>query len=333
VSDFHLKSSQFRRERQAAWLELEAIVDMCDRYGIREVHGRELLKLATLYRHAVASLATARAISLDRNVVEYLEVLIARAHLYVYGFRQTPREAAAGFFARSFPRAVRRYFPAIAASIALLLLGIGAGAVLVAQDAERYYDIVDAGRAQGRTPAATTTKLRRMLYDTGGEDALELPAFATWLFTNNARVGLWCAASGLAAGTPIPPLLGSTGLELGAMAELYRGRGLGLEFWAWILPHGVTELLAVCLCAAAGLSFGLALVFPGGLTRRDAMERTGREVAVLVLGAVLMFVLAGVIEGIFRQTIQSPAIRWSVAALSLIGWPSYFAFAGRRDAR
>ena len=62
MSELHLKSSQFRREREAAWLELEAIVDMCDRYGMRNVESAELLKLATLYRHAVASLSTARAI-------------------------------------------------------------------------------------------------------------------------------------------------------------------------------------------------------------------------------------------------------------------------------
>lgn len=331
MSELHLKSSQFRREREAAWLELEAIVDMCDRYGIRNVESAELLKLATLYRHAVASLSTARAISLDRNVVEYLEVLIARAHLCVYGFRQRPGEAVGELALRSIPRTARRYALHVGAALLILLLSLSAGSILVGRDVERYYDIVGTARAEGRTPATPTAKLKRMLYDERDDrEGFELGAFAAGLFAHNAQVGLLCAASGIAAGTPVPVLLASNGLELGAMAELYRGRGLGLEFWGWILPHGVTELLAICLCGGAGLAFGTALLFPGERSRREAFATTGREVALLVLGAIAMFVIAGIIEGVFRQTVLSPGIRWAVAAASLLGWVSYFAFVGRR---
>ena len=330
MSELHLKSSQFRREREAAWLELEAIVDMCDRYGMRNVESAELLKLATLYRHAVASLSTARAISLDRNVVDYLEVLIARAHLCVYGFRQRPRDAVADLALRAIPRTVRRYALHVGAALAVLLLGLSAGSILVGRDVDRYYDIVGASRAQGRTPATPTDKLKRMLYDPGGKEQFELGAFAAGLFAHNAQVGLLCAASGIAAGTPVPVLLASNGLELGAMAELYRGRGLAIEFWGWILPHGITELLAICLCGGAGLAFGTALLFPGERSRRDAFATTGREVALMVLGAVVMFVIAGLIEGFFRQMVASPAIRWTVASVTLFGWTVYFVFAGRR---
>jgi uncharacterized membrane protein SpoIIM required for sporulation len=121
-----------------------------------------------------------------------------------------------------------------------------------------------------------------------------------------------------------------TGLELGAMAELYRSRGLGPEFWAWILPHGVTELLAISLCAAAGLALGTALAFPGNKTRRESMAATGREAALLVLGGVGMFLVAGAIEGVFRQTVQSAQVRWSVAIATTLFWILYFGFAGRR---
>lgn len=329
MSELRLKSSQFRREREAAWIALEGLVDKADRYGIRELDAADVLRLATLYRNAVGSLATARAISLDRNVLEYLEALVARAHLCVYGFRQRPREAVADFVLGRFPRTVRRFAGPILACIALLVLAAGAGALLVARDSDRYYDIVSAEEAQGRTPAATTEELKAVLYDSGNGGAFELESFATFLFTHNAKVGLLCAASGLAAGVPVPALVSVTGLQLGAMAELYGSRGLGLEFFAWVLPHGVTEMLALVLCAAAGLAVGLALLFPGGRSRRDALGRAGREASTLVLGAVGMFLVAGLIEGIFRQSVQSPAIRWAVAFVSLAGWTVYFLRAGR----
>jgi len=43
-----------------------------------------------------------------------------------------------------------------------------------------------------------------------------------------------------------------------------------------------------------------------------------------VIGAVLMFLAAGLVEGIFRQVVHAPAVRMSVAALTAVGWAAYF---------
>jgi uncharacterized membrane protein SpoIIM required for sporulation len=139
-----------------------------------------------------------------------------------------------------------------------------------------------------------------------------------------------CFALGFAAGVPVVLLLFYNGLILGAMAALYSGRGLGLEFWAWILPHGVTELLAVCLCGMTGLVFGMAVVFPGERSRLDNLARRGREAALAVVGAVLMLFVAAGIEGLFRQLVHDTTVRWSVAMATLAFWIWYFGFVGRR---
>jgi uncharacterized membrane protein SpoIIM required for sporulation len=333
MSSFRLRSSQFRREREGAWGELEVLVARAELKGIRFLDAGDVLSLAALYRHAVGSLATARAISLDRNLLDYLEGLVARAHLCIYGYRQGPREALARFVGSDFPRTVRRFGLHVAAALTMLLAAVGAGSAMVASDPERYYDVVGAEAAQGRTPTASTEELRKVLYGTGGDEAFDLETFATFLFTNNAKVGLLCAATGIAAGLPVPVLLASNGLTLGGMAELYRSRGLAVEFWGWILPHGVSELLAIALCAAAGLAFGGALLFPQSRTRRDALSSIGRQAAILVLGAVGMFLIAAIIEGIFRQSVQDPAARWAVALASLLLWAAYFTFGGRNRGR
>lgn len=333
MSAAELKSSQFRRERESAWRLLEALVDRCERSGVRALDADEVIQLSTLYQHAVGSLATARAISLDRNVVDFLESLVARAHLAVYGFRQSPWDALRDFLVRDFPASVRRVRWYVAAALAILLATIVAGSALVAGNEDRYYALVPVARAAGRTPTATTVELKKTLYDPGGGAAFELESFATALFTHNAQIGLLCAALGVAAGLPIPPLLAMTGLELGAMAELFRSRGLGLEFWGWVLPHGVTELLAVVLCAAAGLAIGRAFVVPGSRTRRDAVVAAGRDAGTLVLGAVGMFLIAAAFEGIFRQRVASPEVRWAVAIAFAVLWPVYFAVTGRADGR
>jgi uncharacterized membrane protein SpoIIM required for sporulation len=129
---------------------------------------------------------------------------------------------------------------------------------------------------------------------------------------------------------PVYLLLFVNGLILGAFAALYASRGLGLAFWGWVLPHGVTELAAVVLCGGAGLVLAQALVFPGRHTRLGNLARRGREAGVVVLGAVAMFFVAGLVEGFFRQRVTDDAARWTVAILTAALWTLYFLRAGRR---
>ncbi|MFH0945742.1 MAG: stage II sporulation protein M, partial [Planctomycetota bacterium] len=92
----------------------------------------------------------------------------------------------------------------------------------------------------------------------------------------------------------------------------------------WILPHGVTEILALIICAGAGLALGQALLFPGPYRRLDNLARAGRNGAVVVLGAACLFFIAGLIEGIFRQSVTNVVIRCGVALLTLLFWIAYF---------
>ena len=330
MAGFELKSAQFRREREAAWKELEGLLARLEKQGLRSLTADELNRLPVLYRSAVSSLSVATAISLDKNLLDYLTALVGRAYIAVYGAKRRVGEAAADFFLVRFPWAVRRYFLFVLAAYALLGLGVLTGYRLTLADPERYYSLVDDGLSQGRNPASSTRELRDVLYG-GGKGPLGF--FATALFTHNAGIGLACFAVGFVAGVPVIYLLFTNGLILGALAALYQSRGLGAEFWAWILPHGITELSAVCLCGAGGMALGAALLFPGRHTRMRNLALQGREVALLALGAVVMFLVAGVIEGIFRQVVQDVAVRWSLATLTLVFWSWYFLAVGRRPSR
>jgi uncharacterized membrane protein SpoIIM required for sporulation len=324
VPEITLKSARFRGEREASWRELERLIEACERRGAASLSAAELNRLPALYRGAVSSLSVARAISLDKNLLAYLTALAGRAYLCVYGGRRRAGQAIAEFFRRRFPREVRRHAAVVAAAMGLLLLGIATGYRLIAADPERYYDLVDAGLADGRDPAASTSELRAALYHGSEAGGGLLGAFSAMLATHNARIGILCFALGMAWGVPVAYLLFANGLMLGAMAALYASRGLGAEFWAWVLPHGITELTAVALCGAAGLALGRALLFPGRHTRLQALAARGRDAAQLVAGAVAMLFGAALIEGIFRQRVHDPVWRWLVAAATLGLWSWYF---------
>lgn len=323
-----LKSAAFRAEREGSWRELEQLVGRLEKGGLRALAPAELARLPALYRGALSSLSVARAISLDRNALDYLESLCARAYLAVYGTRRHLKEALADFALRRFPRAVRAHGGHLAVAVALMAIGTGVGFRLTTADPDRFYAFVDAAYAQGRGPASTTESLREVLY--AKEEASKLlKTFAMFLFQHNARIGLLAFAVGFAGAVPSALLLFTNGLILGAFGALYAGRGLSLDFWGWILPHGIPELTAVALCGAAGLALGQALLFPGQEQRLAGLARRGREASVVALGAVGLFFVAALIEGIFRQLVHSVPVRYAVAfgvAAVLFSW---LATAGR----
>jgi uncharacterized membrane protein SpoIIM required for sporulation len=330
---FTLKSAQFRRERERSWRELEELVLRVERQGLDSLSAGEVARLPSLYRSAVSSLSVATAISLDKNLLDYLRSLVGRAYLAVYGTKQPAWQAIRDFFRVRFPREVRHYLPFVLVAVLVTALATLAGYRLTAADPERFYSFVGDGMAQGRGPATSTAELRAILYKGPDGETSMLGAFATFLFTHNSKVGILSFALGFAAGVPVLFLLFQNGLALGAMAALYASRGLGSEFWAWVLPHGVTELTAVCLCGAAGLVVGHCLVFPGRHGRLDNLAREGRRAVLLAVGAIAMLVIAGALEGIFRQVVHEPSVRWLVADASLVFWIWYFLFAGRQGER
>ncbi|MCA8962475.1 MAG: stage II sporulation protein M, partial [Planctomycetes bacterium] len=191
-----LRSAQFRREREQDWLRLERLLDRLDRGSVRSLAADELTQLPHLYRSAISSLSVARAISLDLNLVDYLEALAARAYFHVYapprGFWRT-----IGVFLRvTFPRAFRRNRWFIVLSTTFMLLGGAIAYGMTRSDPDHFYLFVPEELSQGRGPTATAEELRQSIYrPVEAEEALS--EFASYLFSNNARVAMLCFALGI----------------------------------------------------------------------------------------------------------------------------------------
>lgn len=330
MGEFRLKSFHFRREREQSWRALEELVGRAEKRGVDTLSSAELVRLPSLYAATLSSLSVARSISLDRNVVEYLESLASRSYFLVYGTRTNLWLAIVQFFAWRLPQAVRRLAGPFAISLFTFLAGVIAGYVLTTANADWFYSFVDEGLAAGRTPTASTEFLRDGLFEPNREEASALSFFATYLFTHNAKIGMLCFALGFALGLPTILLLVENGLMVGAFLALYASRGLGIELGGWLLIHGVTELLAIILCGAAGLTLGAALAFPGTHGRLANLAARGRQAAQVVIGAVSLLLIAGLLEGLGRQLITSTSTRYAIAAATALAWVLYFGFAGRR---
>ena len=323
-----LRSSRFRREREADWRELERLLARIERGGAQRLSTDEMIALPRRYRAALSALSVARETSLDKGLTDYLEALCTRAYFAVYGNRVRLTERLGHFFRYGWPTATRAMWRETLASAAFLLLGALAAYLLVGSDPDWYYSLMG-DMAQGRSPASSTEELRAGLYDGGEADGLAV--FAAFLLSNNARVAILAFALGFAFCVPTVALLVFNGAILGAFFALYVSRDLGVELGGWLLIHGVTELLAIVLGGAAGLKIGWAIAFPGPLSRVGAAAKAGREAGAAVAGVVVMLAIAALLEGFGRQRITSDAVRYGIAATSAVIWGLYL-YVPRRPA-
>ena len=327
-AEAELKSYRFRAEREKEWRALEGLLERIQSSGVKSLSRDELLELPKLYRSAVSSLSTARAVTLDRNLTEYLETLCTRAYLFMYGPRTTFMRRASEFFAKDWPDAVRRAGWATLLATVCLFGGALVAYLLVMHDMEWFYAF-GSGFGDSRNPDATTEELRATLYTEDYELQDSLSVFASFLFTHNTMVALLAFALGFALGIPTAILLIYNGFVLGSFFALFASRGLGFELGGWLMIHGVTELFAIILAGTAGFLLGGTLAFPGERRRIDAMAIAGRQAGTIGMGVVVMLLLAALLEGFGRQMINTDWIRYSIAGTSLFLWLAYF-YAPRR---
>jgi uncharacterized membrane protein SpoIIM required for sporulation len=315
-------TAAFRREREAEWADFEALLARLERGSLRSLSDDDLLALPRLYRAILSSLSIARATSLDRALVDYLEGLSMRGYFLLYGVREPRRYRLVRFFAYSWPNAVRDLWKETLIIAILLFLGIAVSWSLVASDPAWYHVLIPPEMSQGRDPDASVQTLRATIFGTEDQDGLEV--FATFLFTHNSQVSILAYALGFAFGLPTMMLEMYQGLTLGAMIAVFAKAGLLVDFIGWLFIHGTTELFAAILAGAAGLRIGTAFAFPGHQSRLVAASQAGKSTGAAMIGVILMLLCAGLLEGFGRQLIQSTPIRYTIGGMMLTLWCLYY---------
>lgn len=322
IEDVFLNTTRLRQAREEDWHRLEELVALMEKRSVRSLDDDDLMALPVLYRGALSSLSVARETSLDRALIRYLEQLCTRAYFQIYGVQIAVWPQVRAFFAEGWPRAVRALWRETLASFGLTLFGALLGYFLVKGDPSWFYDLIPAGLAAGRDPSASAAVLRETLYHGSGDGFLG--TMATALFTHNSQVALLAFALGFAFGLPTALLLVYNGVMLGAFFAVFVPKGLGLELGGWIAIHGTTELFAIILAGAAGFRIGAGVAFPGRTSRLDSAVEGGRTAGAAMIGVVLMLLIAGLLEGIGRQTIVVDWQRYLVGFTMLGGWLLYY---------
>lgn len=314
-----MDQESFVARRRPEWEELQTLLRRLNGAGPGTLNAGQLQRLGTLYRHATADLAYARAHFPGSATAGYLNALVAGAHARIYARPAGGARAAWRFLAVTVPRTVRQAGRPLLLAFALFWLGAVLGFW-----AMRY----DPGAARALVPAQirqATAEVKRGEIEPIGQR----PVVGTQILLNNVLVGVKSFGLGVTFGAGTAYSLLLNGVMVGALWSLFEAKGLWLYFWSLIVPHGALELTAIWLCGAAGFLLGGALIDPGPLRRRDALVQRGKAAVVIVVGSLPFWLCAALIEGLLTPAALSPWTKLAVGAVTgSLGW-AYLLLAGR----
>jgi uncharacterized membrane protein SpoIIM required for sporulation len=321
--------SNFVARNKPDWDELEALVKRARR-SLRSLTPEELSRLDVLYRRTTVHLSQVATRTRDARLTAYLNDLTAAAHSLIYlPPRQSVWKGAWTFVVEGFARLIARQWRFHAASAGLVIGGALLGYFASMNDLLAAYALMMPGDV--RSPGATREQLLEVLRhgrDTGsGEKFL----FASFLFSHNLKVGITAMALGPLAGVLTTILMLYNGMILGAFVAIHHRAGIHAELWAWILPHGITELGAIILFGGIGLLFARAVVSPGLQSRAESLKSTGVDAGQTCLGAGGMLVLAAIAESYLRQSHLSTAARLVFAGGSALFWTLFIIYGFVRE--
>jgi len=313
---------RFVATNQPVWDRLDALAGRAAG-GAERLAPAELDELVGLYQRVATHLSLARTTYRDPSLTASLTNLTARAGSVLYGIRPRTWRSAGAFFTTTFPAALWHLRRLMAVSAALLLVPAVAVGVWVA-----------------RSPAALEVTgpeaLREAYVQEDFEDYYSSePAaqFATEVTTNNIRVAFTAFAFGVLLCVPTVYVLVLNGAGIGQAGGLHAVYDVLPRFFGLILPHGFLELTAIVVAGATGLRLGWTLVDPGDRPRAEALAQEGRRAVAVVIGLVLLFVVAGAIEGFVTGSGLPTWVRVGIGLLAEVAFVLYVAVLGRQAAR
>jgi uncharacterized membrane protein SpoIIM required for sporulation len=157
-------------------------------------------------------------------------------------------------------------------------------------------------------------------------------SFAAQVWTNNVWVAAESLIFGVLLGLPTLLVLFENAANGGVAGGLMVAHGKGGLFFSLILPHGMLELSAVFLAAAAGLRLGWCVIDPGPRPRGRALAEEGRSSLAIALGVIVVLLISGLIEAFVTP---SPLPSWARIGLGAVVTASFLGYVlvlGRRAA-
>jgi uncharacterized membrane protein SpoIIM required for sporulation len=313
----------FVAANQTTWWRLQQLSEKARK--LSTVSPDELDEMVGLYQRSGAHLAHARVkYASDTALVSRLTLLVSEAHGVLYGQRDIEvRKGIVQFATAAFPEAIwsiRRFI-----LVAFLLTAVPWAVMQIwLAVSPTAFDVV--------APDAAAQQYIDQDFE---EYYSEQPSqnFASQVFLNNIRVGFLAFAAGALVCVVTAAVLMYNGANVGAAGGLFTNVGQADKFWGLILPHGMLELSAVIVAGAAGLRIGWTVIDPGDRTRFAALTQESRRAGNVLIGLVIAFLLAAIVEGFVTGRPWPTEVRIAIGVLVFLlfwGWTFVYALNAHR---
>jgi len=313
-----MDADAFAAARRAEWTRLAALVRRR-----RRLSGDEIDELVARYQAVATHLSVLRSGGHDPALTARLSVLLGRARAAVAG-AHTPALRAVGEFAVV-------SFPAMAYRARWWWLGTAAASLAFAVILGRWIAVSPAVQASLLPHSQVASLVNHDFRDYYSQDTPL--SFATKLWTHNAVAAAEALILGAFLGVGTILVLIDNMRIAGVDAGLMIGHGRAAEFFVLILPHGMLELSAFFLAAAAGLRLGWSIIDPGPRSRGQALAETGRATVTIAIGLVVVFSVSGVIEAFVTPSGLPSWARIGIGAVAEAAFLAYVIAVGRRTQR
>ena len=316
-----MKVSDLLESRRENWRELERMCMAMGGRSRRRFPAGTAVRFAALYRAACADLALAYSYQLPPGTIHYLHRLVGRAHNQLYRSRTFD---FSGWFRELMVRVPRRLFTDNSLRLAFVIFwGIFVLSMIMTRSWPGYAEEVIKEQWMQRLEADFSGEIF-------GRSVDQSTAMAGFYIQHNAGIGLRCFAFGL--------LLGLGGLYMTVYNAAFLGAVFGYmttvpeqtrnNFFEFVTAHGPFELTAIVLSAAAGMRMGFALIDTQGFTRIASLRRAALRAVPVMSAAVVMFLLAAMIEAFLSPSAAPYPIKAGMAVLSTGMLMFYFVILG-----
>ena len=294
--------------RSPRWHAFAATLADAQRRGLRALGENGVREFVSEYRDLASDLARLRTAAQGRETPElfYLSRLLAGAHNLLYRGRTITLQDVVRLIALDAPGEVRRSWRPILVAAVLLF-----GPAFIAYRAVVRQPAVASTFIPGGMLDRAEEGVRRAREGTGyiPDPQIFRPTMASQIIANNVQVTFGVFALGITAGIGTLLLLVLNGVSFGGVLGLYQSKGIIGLLLAFVAPHGVLELTAVCIAGGAGFLLAAALLIPGPRSRKRALIENGQRAIRLVAAATVLLLVAGSLEGFV-----SPIPSWPLSA-------------------
>lgn len=287
-----MKVAELLERRRKNWQELEALCSVMSRSSKKHKDAATISKFAALYRAACADLALADAYQLPPNTIQYLHLLVGRAHNQLYRSRRFNVRSWGKVLLEDVPR---RIFSDRCVQVCFVLFwGVFIISAVLAQNKTIWPDYAEQIMGAEFIEQLETSFANEI----NGRSADTDMMMASFYILHNTGIGLQCFCGGVLVLPGIYITIFNSALLGAAFGYMAREDvPSGEHFFHFVTAHGPFELTAIVLSAGAGLRIGFAWVNTGGLTRRASLVKVAHDSMPIMGAAIVLFLGAAFIEG------------------------------------